>query len=441
VQFGRHIGKGLWAFADKALPAVFALGFIVLVVRVLPQNEYGAWVDIQTIFMFTSTLGFALALQPLTKFAAETEENGPYIAASMVISALFIIGASILLLVFKGVLVRLLDPRGEAPSLSQLFSYLPLLFITSYYRAFSLSLLQATYQVRKIFWIDALYFIGVLLLLGGARLMHRLSSAEDVIILNIIAQSASTVLALILTRRPMSVKLRLRREAFSKMWGFGKFNFWGSTMYAAFSQMDVLFVSSFSGVVALATYGAAKQFTRLNDMLSQVIQMFLMPFSSKAQAENDIEKMTVVAEKTICFSLLAFTPVFLALFLAPQEILHLLYKGKYDGGADILRLMSFLSLIVPWNAVVASYLTGTGKVKAGLISNIFLSGVGLTSYLILTPKYGAIGTTAGFVFTMLVITVGLVKYLQRFLPLRVSGVFRRTRDAWLFVRRALPGKS
>ena len=39
MEFGKHIGKGLWAFADKALPAVYALGFIFLVVRVLPEKE------------------------------------------------------------------------------------------------------------------------------------------------------------------------------------------------------------------------------------------------------------------------------------------------------------------------------------------------------------------------------------------------------------------
>ena len=439
MQFGRHIGKGLWAFADKGLPAVFALGFIFLVARVLPPSEYGAWLGIQNIFLFTSTLGFALALQPLTKFAAETPENGPYIAASMVMSAVFIAVISCLVLVFKPLLVLLLDPEGKAASLSRLFNYLPLLFITAYYRTFAISLLQATYQVEKIFWIDAMYFVGVLVLVGGARLLHHLSNAEDVIILNVVAQGGSTALALLLTRRPMSVKLSLRREAFSKMWHFGKFTFWGSSMYAAFSYMDFFFVSSFAGVVAAATYQVAKQFTRLNDMMSQVIQMFLMPFSSKADAEKNTQGITVVAEKTICFSLLAFTPVFLGLFLFPREILHLLYQGKYDDGTDILRLLSLLSLVIPWNAVVASYLTGSGKVKAGFVSNIFLSAIGLIAYLILTPRYGAIGTAAGFVFTMIIVTVGLVKYMQRFVPLRVMGVLRRTRDAWAFVRSKLKG--
>ena len=72
MQFGRHIGKGLWAFADKALPALYGIGFILLVIRVLPEGEYGAFVVVQSLYMIISGFGYALALQPLTKYGAET---------------------------------------------------------------------------------------------------------------------------------------------------------------------------------------------------------------------------------------------------------------------------------------------------------------------------------------------------------------------------------
>ena len=49
MRFGRHIGRGLWAFADKALPAVYGIGFILLVIRVLPEREYGAFVVVHTV--------------------------------------------------------------------------------------------------------------------------------------------------------------------------------------------------------------------------------------------------------------------------------------------------------------------------------------------------------------------------------------------------------
>ena len=101
MEFSKHIGKGIWAFADKALPAIYGLGFIFLVVRVLPAKEFGAFVLIQTIFTLTMALGYAFAFQPLTKFAAENENNQEYVATSIFFGLSFFIAASILIHITK----------------------------------------------------------------------------------------------------------------------------------------------------------------------------------------------------------------------------------------------------------------------------------------------------------------------------------------------------
>lgn len=50
MEFGKHIGKGLWGFADKSLAVVYGLGFIFLVIRVIPEKEEIG--DISTIKYF-----------------------------------------------------------------------------------------------------------------------------------------------------------------------------------------------------------------------------------------------------------------------------------------------------------------------------------------------------------------------------------------------------
>src|SRR5712692_36851 len=318
MEFGKHIGKGLWAFADKALPAMYGLGFVFLVIRVLPAKEYGGFVLVQTIFMFATTLGYSLALQPLTKFAAEKRESGPFIVASLGLSALFLIATSLALSLGKGIFVKLFDPERQV-NLAVLLGYLPLLFATAYYRNFAVSLLQAKYQMQKVFWIDAVYYLGTLILIYVSQQMGRFHTAEDLFVITIISQAASTLLAFLFTWNLVLSGFSIQMEAFSQIWNFGKFTFLGNTMYSLFSQMDVFFVSSFVGVVAVATYNAAKIFTRLFDMLSQVLQMLLVPFSSKAHSERDTTKLTVAAEKTICFSTLLLLPLVLVMFFFPEQ--------------------------------------------------------------------------------------------------------------------------
>ena len=172
-------------------------------------------------------------------------------------------------------------------------------------------------------------------------------------------------------------------------------------------------------------------------MVSQVLQLFLLPFASKTYAEQNMGKLTVTAEKSICFSTILLLPVFLAMLLFPQEILHLLYGGKYDSGAPIVRVVGFLAFIVPWNSVAANYIIGMGKVKDALYLSVVLLAVAVPAYAILTPRFGAIGTSVGLVVALLVATVLLVRLLQRLIPLKVLNVVRRIRDVWSFVHTRL----
>jgi len=437
LEFGRHIGKGIWGFADKGLPAVYGLGFVFLVIRVLPEAEYGAFVIVQAIFLLATALGTAFALQPLTKFAAETEDYGPYVVASLLLSVGYYLVVSILLLVFKGPLVSLLDPKGHA-SLSLLLNYIPVLFAVALYRAFAINLLQASYQVQKIFWIDAVYFIGTIGLIYTAEQLHRFSTAQDILLLSVVALATSSLLAFGLTYRPLVNKMSFHWQAFSKIWHFGKYTFGGNAMYAIFSQLDVIFVSTFVGVTSVAVYNAAKILTRLFDMLSQVLQMFLIPFSSRAYALREKEELTVVAEKSICFSTIILLPVLAVMLIFPEPLLHILYKGRYDAGASILRIFSFLALIVPWNAVVSSYMIGMGKVKQGFVAGIGLVVIALPAYVILTPVLGGLGTSIGLVGSIVIVTLAMVLYLYRTLPLQPGNVIRRALDAWTFIKRLIP---
>ena len=65
MEFGKHVEKGVWAFAGKALPAVYLLGFIFIVQRVLPKEEFGAYAVVQAIFNFTTAIVVPFAVQPL----------------------------------------------------------------------------------------------------------------------------------------------------------------------------------------------------------------------------------------------------------------------------------------------------------------------------------------------------------------------------------------
>lgn len=437
MQFGKHIGKGLWAFADKALPAVYGIGFIFLVIRVLPEREYGAFAIIQSIFLIGSSMGFSLALQPLTKFAAETRQNGPYIVASLTLITVFFGLVSVAGLLCKGFLAPLLDPSNQG-NVSRLFDYLPLLFAATLYRSFAVSLLQAEYKVQRIFWIDSVYFLGTLALFYIAQQLHQFNTAEDLVKLNAVGLVISSGVAFALTYRQLKIEVEFQAEAFRRMWDFGKYNLGSNANYLVYSQMDVFFVSSYAGVVGLAHYSAAKIITRIFDMLSQVSQMFIMPLASKYYALGEKRTLGIIMEKSISFSMLLFLPVFLGILIFPHFILKLLYAGKYDSAAAILQAFGFLALIVPWTSVLASALVGIGRVKEGFFLGLFITGASFVAYWGLIRIGGAFGVAVALVLANLVSVFGLLRLVHRDVEFNAFNVVTRVKDVWVFVKEYVP---
>jgi O-antigen/teichoic acid export membrane protein len=436
MEFGRHISKGLWAFGDKALPAIYGLGYVFLVIRVLPQNEFGAFIIIQTIFVVVSTMSFSLALQPLIKYGSEPGNKSPYIAISIMLSAMVYLLAALVVILGKYILSSWLDPRGQA-NLPMLLNYLPMLFFSAIYRSFAVSLLQITYDIKKIFWIDVVYFLGTLILILLLQMTDRFKTAEDLIILNIIGQGLSSLVAFSLTFKMMPIRLHFEKSSLWKMLNYGKYIFGGNSVYTIFTQADIFFISSFVGISGVALYGSAKIFTRIFDILGQVLQMFLIPYSSKTFSSGEISSMRITAEKTICFSTILFLPIFFILIVFPEQILYILYGGKYTNAASLLRVFSFLALIAPWNGVSTSYLLGMGKAKEGFYLGLLFIALTSLLYATLTPALGVLGTTLAFVISYFISTILYIRYLDKFIPVKVINVITRVKDVNEFLRKKL----
>ena len=134
--------------------------------------------------------------------------------------------------------------------------------------------------------------------------------------------------------------------------------------------------------------------------------------------------------------------------LIPSEALLLLYNGKYLDGAIVVRVLSILAIVTPWNAVGASYFIGTGKVKTGFWVSVLLVSVALPLYWTLTPRLGPAGTAIAYAFSQAVTTVVVVLILRRSVPLSIRGVLGRWRDIRQLLRdwttrllQAPPGES
>jgi O-antigen/teichoic acid export membrane protein len=433
MELGRHLEKGLWAFADKALPPVYGVLFMLLVIRILPVEEYGSYLLFQTVFLLIGALANSLAIQPMLKYVAEGMDSVSTSSSVLIILTLFI-GICVAIIFFLGKpLANLLDAH-YADKVNALFVYLPALFAVTIYRFIASGLLQARFQIKRLFIVDATSLGLSLVLILLARANGLMTNAQVLVHIALISSLVASVVAFFLSRHIAIPSFRWHPAEGRKILDYGKFSLGSTVGSVVQTQFDTFFVSAYGGVSGVAMYGAAKNFTRLFDMYSQGIQMLVVPASSMLQGRQEEHKLPALVEKSMCFSFYAILPAILLFVVFPAPLFNLMYGDKYLSGIPILRILAITGFIIPWGAVIAGVLSGLGKTGTAFImsvSALFLSAV-------LYTYFGSIAGIYGIVWAVVCVygilgTIGIL-VLRHFVPFTIASIFRRSKDILSFLK-------
>lgn len=429
VEFGKHISKGLWAFADKALPVVYGLCYVLLVIRQLPKEEFGNFVLVQEIFLIGFGLATAFSFYPLLKYAAEeSDPRGQVTSAALLLNIGF-------LLLFSGLAVVLREPLSgllNSDKLAPLLMYMPVLLSVSCLRSFALILLQARFQVKHVFWVDAAHFLGAPVLMLLFTRLDMLHSAFDVILINILSISTSSLVGLFLSRPLISLTLRPGREGFKKIWSYGKYSLGSNTSYLFYSKADSFILSAFSSPIQVAVYNSVKVFVRIYDMMAQIIQMFVLPAASRLSSRGEFVSLKTVVEKAIMFSTVALLPCFV-FFLVLSPILVQIYGEKYETALPLLQIFSALCFVVPLIAVAGNVLMGLAQTETVFTLNLKVLLGSIVIYLILIPWLGAVGAAIGYVVASFLFAWLSAREMKRFVPVTIPEILLRAKDIQMFL--------
>lgn len=438
MEFGRHLRTGIWGLAGKALPVAYGIGYVLLVIRVLPEEEFGNFVVLQEIFLILTGLATAIALQPLLKFASE--EAG---AETGVTGAAFLIHA-VFLAVTSLALAFLRMPVGAllgSSMLATLLPFLPALVAASMLRNFVLALLQARFRLAAAFWVDAMHFLGAPLLIWVYSRLHLFDTAMDLVMIAIISLSASSAVGIVAARRELQAMAIPTGAEMRKVLDYGWFALGGVVSYLFTTKADTLFLSAFAGPVTVAVYSAAKVFTRIFDMVPQVVQMFVLPATSRLSSRGEEHALQSLGEKAVSFTTIALIPLALVFLLAPGLLVDILYSGRYQEAIPVLRVFALLALVIPLYAVGSSLLMGLGDARAVFKLGLQMLFLALAGYLMLIPPFGAVGAAAAYTIASAIVAFTTRHRLRSSIPLSIGNILRRERDIRNFVRDMVRKKS
>jgi O-antigen/teichoic acid export membrane protein len=434
MELSKHLGKGIWGLADKALPVVYGVGFVVLVIRVLPEEEFGNFILVQEIFLIITGLAAGFALQPLLKFAAESKvENHGIVNAGLYWNGAFTILSALLLVLIREPLSGIL----KSPNLAPLMLYLPAMLVASFVRNFTLVLLQTQFRIKEIFWTDAAHFLGAPLIVWIVSKMHLFDTALDLIIINIASLFISSVLGIWLSRSMINLKVKPTAPELRKLWDYGVYTLGGNVSFLFYTKSDSFILSAFSGPVQVAVYNSVKVFIRVYDMVTQIVQMFVLPAVSRLSAKGETNSLKSLIEKAITFSIVGMIPIFLLFLLFSPLLIHLVYAGRYVEAIPMLQLFAVLSFAVPLIAIGSNTLLGLGHARLNFVVSVEMLFVSTIAFLVFIPLYGAMGATLGYVVASVILAALNMYYLNRFIPFTMRELWKRTHDITAFAKRSL----
>lgn len=434
MKLSDHLGKGVWGAADKGLPVLYGIGYVVLVIRVLPEVELGNFALVQTIFLLITGLTNGFPLQPLLKFASEERsDKEALVSTAFALNLLLVIAFSILVFSARYSVARVLN----APALENLLVLLPAMLFTSFFRNFTLVLLQTRYRIRQIFWTDAAHFIGAIALVYLWSKLHLFDSAYDLVYINLLSLGTSSLVGLVFCRGLLTVSWRPSIEHIKLFWNYGKFVLGGILSYLFYSNADYFFLSAFSGPAQVGVYNAVKTFVRIYDTMQQVIQMFILPGASRLSSIGDTRSLKVLTEKAICFGTLALMPVLLVFVFFAHPFMSVISAGRFTGAAPLLQLFGLLSFITAANAVSSNVLLGLGRAREGFYLSIILLISSTAFYFLFVPLWGTMGATIGYLASSSLLTWLTVRKAQEFVPFTFKEVVVRVNDVAQFVKSRL----
>ncbi|HMQ47693.1 MAG TPA: oligosaccharide flippase family protein [Saprospiraceae bacterium] len=395
------------------------LSFLVLI-RLMPEHEFGVWVLFLTLTSFADMGRVGLIQNAVIKFALEQAEEYPKIALSgLLLNTLCSLLLSMLLIGLAWPLSRL----WSAPELWSLMWWYPgiaLVHGTARYIDF---LHMVKRDFKGIFWSKSVY--GLLNLLPLAVFWYQQSdiSLHQLAAIQFWAGFPSLAFFLFYRRDYLSFG-KYSRSWMRQIVHFGKYVLGTNFSSMFFNKVDILMVGTFLNPAAVALYNVATRITNYMEVPMSGISQAVYPRLAAIYQESDLKPLSQMYERSVALLVATLLPMALLVVLFAKPLVVLLAGENYAEAASILNILVFAIMAKPWARLFGITLDAIGKPRlnftvllGGLLFNIVLNAF-LLNWL---GIQGAAWATFISIWAMALVGQWLI---QKIIPVNHSNIFK-----------------
>ncbi|GGN23744.1 flippase [Halarchaeum nitratireducens] len=184
-------------------------------------------------------------------------------------------------------------------------------------------------------------------------------------------------------------------------------------MTIVISDIDFYMLGAFGGTGAVGVYNVAYPLAQLLMTAMTAFGFVFMPILSELDASGEHDQMKRLYQLATRWVVLATLPLFLLLFLFPEQAIRYTFGAEYVSGAAALSVLAAGFFIHTTFGLNKGTLTSLGHTRLIMLDDIAAAVLNVLLNLVLIPKYGLLGaayaTTASYLLLNLLYSIQLYR--------------------------------
>ncbi len=371
---------------------MFAFFTFLVLVRLLPQKEFGVWVLYLTVTTFPEILRNGITQNALVKHL-EGGKAGDY--RKITSASLFInltTGFFGVAVVF--ILAPLLSRIWGVPDLHHvlwLYGVYSALFIPLTFFQF---LCMANLDFRTHFFSTATYHFSNFLLVVWFGFIRGGLKVIDLPILQTIAAIIGMIVVLTFGRSYIRFARKMDWQWVSKLFNYGKFVIASAFSSMLFNRMDLMMIGYFLNPAAVAIYNIPTRIGNYVEVPMNSMASIVFPQASMRIKEMGKDNVRYLYERSVGIMLAMIIPLAIMLIIFAEPVVIWIAGEEYRTAVPVLQLFALLSIVKPFGRQGGTMLDSIGYPNYNSYILIFILVVNFSLNWIFIINFGLMGAIA-----------------------------------------------
>lgn len=412
---------GAYSIGNRVSLLVFGFGSFYLLVRKLPQEEFGAWALFMTITTIIEVSRNGLIQNALIKLlhSYAGENSHKIVTGSWAMNLLYSILLLILLVAFSTAISTFFNVIAYQ---GMFLCYAITLLLLVPFSQFNY-LQQYRFSFSGIFWSNfTRQGIFFLVILG-----YYLFEFDFTLLSLVLYQAGSVAIGLIVAyfcaRKYLIYNWVFEKEYFLKVFNFGKFVMGTNLLSLLYKSTDQLFVGYYLNTSSLALYNTSIRLSNLIEYPATSVTEVVYPKSAENFEKDGDASSKYFFEKAAGLTMTITLPTIILTFLLADPIIYFVAGEQYAYSATILRITILFGLFTPFSRQFGTAMDSSGRphlnflvLCASVIINILANFIGINYYGILGAAFGTLVSygIVGFIIYILMKRIFRVQFVNIF---------------------------